>query len=276
LLLQSIFMRYLMIFLVALLISSAAHSEPSTDLSRFSWHDYEGADWMSPVRDQGACGGCWAFAAAAVMEAMFNIELGDPDLDIDLSEQVLISCGLGSCDGWSAESALIYAANNGVPDEACYPYIAADGNCADRCAGWEIRGYLLDSWGWELDYSDRVMAIKRRLVSGPVASSMAVTDAIHAYSGGVYRMEGEEIGMHVVAIVGWDDGHNSWICKNSWGEDWGVEGYVEVDRDDATLLGADVVWIDVDTDLLPPDEELWPDDEAEPEYDEGCSCSLVS
>ena len=265
-------MRYLIISLTLLLIATTAQSEPSTDMPRFSWHDYEGIDWMSPVRDQGGCGGCWAFAAAAVMEAMFNIELGDPDFDIDLSEQVLISCGLGSCDGWAAESALIYAADNGVPDEACYPYLAANGNCDDRCAGWEIRGYMIESWGWALDYSDRTMAIKRRLVNGPVASPMMATEGFKTYSGGVYRPEEASENMHVVAIVGWDDSHDSWICKNSWGEDWGVEGYFEVERD--TLIGADTVWIDVDTDLLPPDEELWPDEDEAP-YDEGCSCSLA-
>ena len=68
----------------------------------FDWRDKDGQDWMTPVKNQGSCGSCWAFSAVGVVEPEYNIAYGNPDLDLDLSEQYLVSdccTSCGSCGG---------------------------------------------------------------------------------------------------------------------------------------------------------------------------------
>ena len=103
----------------------------ATDLpSSFSWKSF-GGDWTTPAKDQENCGSCWAFGALGGMEAAINIAKGDPDFDVDLSEQYVLAClsAAGSCSGgWMSEAiAYIHSTNpgstgnsiNGCPKESC-------------------------------------------------------------------------------------------------------------------------------------------------------------
>ena len=97
------------------------------------WRNFNGQNWMTAVKDQGSCGSCWAFSAVGVVEAVYNIATQDPGLDLDLSEQYLVSDCYGSdscCGGWH-DDALDYVKNNGITDEGCFPY--ADGGCQSTC-----------------------------------------------------------------------------------------------------------------------------------------------
>jgi hypothetical protein len=224
----------------------------SPDLPSFSWHDYEGSDWMTPVRNQGACGGCWAFASVAAIEGAFNVELGDPDIDIDMSEQFIIACSEGNCDsGGMPQDVFEYVAGHGIPDEACYPYIEANGRCSDACADVAARSFHVSAWGWISDFIGRVRAMKVRIAAAPIITSMVIYTDFLSYTEGVYvHVSGENEGGHSVALVGWNDANNSWICKNSWGEDWGMDGYFEIDRGQA-FIGYDAAWVDVDSSVFP-------------------------
>ncbi len=87
--------------------------------------DWSGFD--SPVKAQGHCGACWAFATVAAIE--------NASRQTDLSEQVLISCsGAGNCSGGFYESALAYVHSSGLPSESSDPYTETDGDCAARSA----------------------------------------------------------------------------------------------------------------------------------------------
>ena len=81
---------------------------PSWDW-RNAEHNGKVGDWCTPVRNQGSCGSCWAFSAIGALEAIINIREGSPYLDIDLSEQQLLSCppDSGGCDGWSFHKLVI-------------------------------------------------------------------------------------------------------------------------------------------------------------------------
>lgn len=221
------------------------------DAVRFSWHEVDGEDWMTEVKNQGMCGGCWAFASLAAVEGCYNVAMGTPHLDIDLSEQVIIACTDGGCNGGMPEPVVQYLRVTGVPDEQCYPYLAIDGNCDDKCADWESRAFEIARWGWVLDLFGQERAIKERLLSGPVYSSMTVYSDFNAYTEGVYEhVTGEREGGHAVTIVGWDDDHDSWIVKNSWGTFWGEDGYFEIRRGDSDI-GQHVVYVEVNAADLP-------------------------
>jgi hypothetical protein len=207
------------------------HPDPS--LSRFSWRDYDGGDWMTDVRDQGMCGACVAFSTLASVEAQYNIAIGDASVDLDLCEQFLVSCTSLGCDGGRIDDALDYLRSTGVPDEMCFPYFAAEIACGSRCSDWASRTKRISSWGWA---GSTTSEIKAQLVRGPLVASMDVYGDFLAYTGGVYsHVTGEREGSHAVTIVGWDDTHSSWICRNSWGPLWGDGGYFEIRRNEECL-----------------------------------------
>ncbi len=118
--------------------------------SHIDWRD-NGGNWMSPVRNLGGCGSCWAFAAVGVVEAQYNIASGDPGLDPNLSEQYLVSdCSAysGDCGGGWPSTALTFIRNEGITDEACFPYTATNGPCSGRCADWSSRLNYIDERGY--------------------------------------------------------------------------------------------------------------------------------
>ena len=206
----------------------------------FDWHDVGGDNWMTGVRDQGGCGSCFTFGAIGAMEGQYKVATGNPWIDVDLSEQSVISCiSFGSCDsGGTAEEVSIRLQNEGATDEACYPYLADDGTCDDLCADWEDRRSFIDGWHMSvLPWSDD--DIKAQLVHTPMIAQMQVYTDFYGYKNGVYSRGDSATadGWHVVALVGWDDADNSWIARNSWGDDWGNDGYFKISRDtDCNLM----------------------------------------
>lgn len=190
-----------------------------------------GGNYVTPVRNQGGCGSCWAFAAVASAEARhaWRNRLTDPQMD--LSEQQVLSCsGAGNCiTGGACSSALEYLVSAGAADEDCFEYAASDLDCNLRCADWSDRAVRIQSWGWVTNpiNSFDTVSIKTALLDGPVATWFRVYQDFYAYGGGVYQhVTGDYLGNHFVLIVGWDDTLQAWLCKNSWGEYWGgIGGY---------------------------------------------------
>ena len=223
--------------------------------SAFNWHTKDGKDWMSPIRDQGGCGSCWTFGALAAMEGVMNIYLNDPDFDYDLSEQFMVSCGAGSCEsGGISEEVLAYLKTTGIPDEACYPYLAIEGDCNNACTDWQSRVVKISDWKVILSPSEE--QIKEEVLKGPVPVSMKADDDFFDYKGGVYEGVNETCNLsnptnHVVAVVGWDDTENTWIAKNSWGTDWGEDGYFHIKRGTGCLGQVNFDWLRVEPSTIP-------------------------
>ena len=226
--------------------------------SQFSWANY-GGDWTTPARDQGSCGSCWAFSAIAVMEASINIASGYPDTDLDLSEQYVLSClpyG-GSCGGgWTDDAfeAIISTGSigngiNGVPIESCMPYQAVDYlTCDDKCENWDYvelssSGILweMEEWGanhnFNNDDPNDMDIVKSWLMDrGPCSASMYATSSwssfwsTHHDPNDWFFEEDPSYTNHAVLLVGWKDdqsvtGGGYWILKNSWGPDFGYDGF---------------------------------------------------
>jgi len=186
------------------------------------WRDVGG---ITPVKNQGSCGSCWAFAATAEMEAFIKIYYG---VETDLSEQQSVSCnpyGAGCDGGWASASYYIFQ-HQGAVTEGCMPYEGLD---AVPCTQSDLKKY-----GYITGYnyiSSNVEQIKAALQHGPVCTGIDASDAFETYSGGCF----DEISYstnHLVLIVGYDDRscneEGAWIIKNSWGPDFGEAGYITV------------------------------------------------
>ena len=204
---------------------------------KFDWRDKDGSDWMSPVKNQGACGSCVAFCTIGTLEGQLNIYHNDPDLDRDLSEQHIFSCGGGGCDGgWYTDVAFQYLQDHGAPDEDCFPYTSGetgtDQPCNNTCSDWQERAVKISCWDWVGgDFCVKTPAeIKKEILKGPVATSMTVYEDFYAYIEGIYEhVWGEVVDEHCVVFVGWDDTSDPpcWIVRNSWGM-WGESGYYRI------------------------------------------------
>jgi len=199
------------------------------------WRNKDG-DWTTAIRDQAACGSCWAFGSLAALEAQIDIAANDPTIDIDLAEQYMLSCSDGSCEGWSIPATMDFLRDTGTTDEACFAYEADDTiPCGNACPYCAARNWKIESWGWVKPIGTPTTdEIKEYLQDRPLVTGFDVYADFYSYTEGVYEhVSGGYVGGHMVAIVGWQDnppegGGGCWICKNSWGTDWGEDGWFRI------------------------------------------------
>jgi C1A family cysteine protease len=193
-------------------------------------------DWVakgavSPVKDQGQCGSCWAFSAVGSIEGAHQIA-GNPLTQF--SEQQLVSCSTSygnlGCNGGLMDSAFQYVEKNGLCTETDYPYTAKSDflHCrASSCAtAVKITGYTDVK---SLDES----ALLAAATAAPVSVAIeADTQVFQLYSGGVFDNArcGTQLD-HGVLVVGYGtDTKDYWKVKNSWGSSWGESGYIRMVR----------------------------------------------
>ncbi|MFH1313816.1 MAG: C1 family peptidase [Candidatus Eisenbacteria bacterium] len=186
----------------------------------FDWRTQGG---VTSIKNQGGCGSCWAFCAAAAMESQILIHSG---MDEDLSEQAVLDCNTegDDCGGGWMESAYDLWMDYGAVREACVPYHEVDDEpCSQESC--EVAATLDDYYY----VGDTANDIKQAVLNGPVAVAMSVCGGFGSYTSGCYEDSCIDIN-HGVTIVGWDDtmcgGAGAWIVKNSWGPDWGENGYI--------------------------------------------------
>lgn len=207
----------------------SVHSPRVGNPQELDWRNVKGVNWTTPIRNQGGCGSCVAFGTIGALESLLKIRTyDDPNHVIDLSEAHLLFCGGGSCRGWNFSPALDYLKNNGVPDEACFPYQPRDMPCSDACPDWQRRIDYSKIKGWSR--TRNVSEMKERIsTNGPQVGGMAVYTDFYSYRTGIYEHAwGDLEGYHAIAIVGYSDKDNCWICKNSWGTGWGEAGWFRI------------------------------------------------
>ena len=195
----------------------------------FSWTTWRGMNWMTPVKNQAACGSCYAESPTGTVEAKYNIEQGSQK-NLDTAEQTFVSPCFspdpGSCLGGYRDTVLDLIRDRGVPEESVMPYqswnvvhddgtghLACNAGIGAHCsvpnscnlgALAPDHVWKLTSWGFA---SGDVATVKKNLLcKGPLA----------VCSGKWW---------HCVVLVGWNDHIGMWFIKNSWGTGWQQNGY---------------------------------------------------
>jgi C1A family cysteine protease len=214
----------------------------------FSTHDNNAPvsiDWttkgvVNPVRDQGQCGSCWAFATTANAESVWAISKGQL---LDLSEEFLVDCASGvgyfnlGCNGGQPDSALKYMINNGQCTEASYPYTSGVTKTAGSCQKCPSAGVSFTNC-FDVTPKDQV-ALKSAVSKQPVVIAIeADTKYFQSYSSGILT-DGVKCGTnldHAVEIVGFgtENGIDYWKVRNSWSESWGENGYIRIQKTSST------------------------------------------
>ena len=212
--------------------SSSASGAPSSV-------DWRNKGVVNPVRDQGQCGSCWAFATTANAESVWAISSGKL---LDLSEEFLVECATGAgyfnmgCNGGQPDSAFKYMINNGQCTESSYPYKAGTTKTAGTCQKCTSAGVSF-SGCYDVASKDQV-SLMAAVAKHPVVIAIeADTRYFQSYSGGI--LDSPNCGTtldHAVEIIGYgtENGVDYWNVRNSWGSSWGENGYFRVKKTSST------------------------------------------
>jgi len=201
--------------------------------STFDWRD-KGA--VTPVKDQGQCGSCWAFSATENIESVWIIAGKADNSTLQLSPQQIVDCDStdSGCDGGDTITAFAYVISApGLESANAYPYTAEDGDCAFDASRVKAK---ISSWKYATQSQDET-AIKNNLVAWSPLSICVDASSWQDYSGGV--MTPDDCGTdldHCVQLVGYDSGASTpfWFVRNSWSEDWGEDGYLRLEMNQNT------------------------------------------
>ena len=216
--------------------------------------DWRSKNVVTPVKNQGGCGSCWAFSTAETLESHIAIQTGTLDV---FAPQEYVDCapnpdqcgGTGGCQGSTQWLGFKYAAEAGIALESSYPYKARTMKCdhTKLAPVANITGYV------RLPQNNYTALMNAIANVGPIAVSGAA-EPWQLYSSGVFNgcsgASGADVD-HAIQAVGYgtDSKHGDyWIIRNSWGANWGEKGYIRIARFGDTAAGEPCV-----TDKTPQD-----------------------
>ena len=209
----------------------------------FNTLNYSTIDWraeglVTDVKDQGGCGSCWAFSAVGVIEGQHANNTGKL---VSLSEQNLVDCSGDydneGCNGGWPEAAMRYVVKNGIDTELKYPYKGIDENCNFNKSyiGAHISKTINITNGSMVDLYKSIGTI------GPISIAIDASNNFQFYDSGIYTDYNcsKTVLDHAVLAVGYGFLNNTKyiIVKNSWGKDWGMDGYIYMNTNIDNMCG---------------------------------------
>ncbi|ACO53509.1 cathepsin [Euproctis pseudoconspersa nucleopolyhedrovirus] len=188
--------------------------------------DWRQQNKVTPIKNQGACGACWAFATLASIESQYAIR---NNVHLDLSEQQMIDCDYVDmgCYGGLLHTAFEQMIQmGGVEEERQYPYEGVNNNCrlkSDERFVVKVKGCYRYLVMREEKLKDLLRAV------GPLPMAIDASSIFNYYRG-VINYCGNNGLNHAVLLVGYgvENGVPFWTFKNTWGDDWGEDGYFRV------------------------------------------------
>ncbi|XP_048738617.1 dipeptidyl peptidase 1-like [Ostrea edulis] len=205
--------------------------------------DWRDSGFVSPVRNQGGCGSCYAFSSLGMNEARWRLRTNNTQQPV-FSTQDIVECSEYSqgCEGGFPY--LIggkYAEDFGLVDEKCNPYKGKDGKCSTQQSCPRQYSYRYQYVGGFYGACNEELMMINLVKNGPMAVSFEVYNDFMSYKGGIYVHTGLEekfnpfeITNHAVLLVGYGVDPVSkvkfWTIKNSWGTEWGEKGYFRIRR----------------------------------------------
>ncbi|XP_069889227.1 procathepsin L-like isoform X1 [Dipodomys merriami] len=198
--------------------------------------DWSEKGYVTPVKDQGECNSCWAFGTTGTLEGQMFKKTGRL---VSLSEQNLVDCSRpqrnAGCSGGRPDAAFQYVEiNGGLASEESYPYEATDGPCRYKPenSAANVTGYVT------LPPNEQALMSAVATV-GPIAAAIHSShSSFKFYKGGIYHHPNCSKALnHAVLVVGYgyegeeSENNKYWLVKNSYGKDWGMNGYVKMARD---------------------------------------------
>merc|ERR1712048_346831 len=195
--------------------------------------DWEARGAVTPVKNQGQCGSCWAFSTTGALEGAYEVATGKL---VSVSEQQLVDCagsfGEQGCNGGLMDGGFQYAEQNAMCTEESYAYAGKGGSCkAGTCTIGIPKGMVT---GFKDVSTDSKQDLMSAVTLGPVSIAIEADKPVfQLYQGGVLSgMCGAQLD-HGVLVVGYGTdptGGDYWKVKNSWGQSWGMKGYVLLKR----------------------------------------------
>lgn len=210
-------------------------------------YDARNQGYVTPVRDQ-QCGNCWAYSAVGAFEGSYKKVNGS---FINASEQHAENCVDGDCSGGFAYKVMEWMVdqNKNLNTEAAIPDAGMNQPCP---GGTPSTSYYATDWGvvhpsGDISKIASVADIKEAMCKyGPIAVSVQVSGLFQNYTNGVYFGFASDYNSpssnHAVLLVGWDDDKGAWLMKNSWGTDWGEDGYMWI-KYNSNNIGRRAAWI---------------------------------
>ena len=196
---------------------------------------------IHPIRNQLKCGSCWAHGATEALSDRFCIK----GKDVILSPQDLVSCDGNNygCSGGGDITPFLYMTVAGVVSDSCFPYTSGTGDapaCVSKCVDPNVKYVKHYCVGGSVVVKGLEATQKKEMYeNGPMSTSFNVYKDFIAYDHGIYEYkQGELLGGHAIKVIGWGVENNVkyWLCANSWGTTWGMEGYFKIKMGECGIM----------------------------------------